>query len=153
MGAPSRPQEHRATVEYFFADGTLDSYIATLLERKMALIAAVEAEDVPDQSILTEIQDDLRRLAPALMEEARAARATGDAAVRLEALASTSPKINSKEEPLHETGSWEFISSRDPSASYQVTFGRAGHLECSCPGFNYRGNCKHTREVREKIYE
>ena len=146
-------QEHRVTVEYFFADGTLDSYIATLLERKMALIAAVEAEDVPDQSILTEIQDDLRRLAPALMEEARAARATGDAAVRLEALASTSPKINSKEEPLHETGSWEFISSRDPSASYQVTFGRAGHLECSCPGFNYRGNCKHTREVREKIYE
>ena len=41
----------------------------------------------------------------------------------------------------------------DPSASYQVTFGRAGHLECSCPDFNYRGNCKHTREVREKIYE
>jgi SWI/SNF-related matrix-associated actin-dependent regulator of chromatin subfamily A-like protein 1 len=146
-------QDHRVTVEYFHAAGTLDAYIAELLERKMSLIAAVEADEVPDQSILTEIQDGLRRLAPALMEEARAARATGDAATRIEALASATPRTSSKEEPLLETGSWEFTSSRDPSASYQVTFGRAGHLECSCPGFNYRGNCKHTREVREKIYE
>ena len=146
-------QDHRVTVEYFHADGTLDGYIATLLERKMALIAAVEAEEVPDQSILAEIQDGLRQLAPALMEEARAARATGDTAARIDALASASPRQKAEEVPLLETGSWEFTSSRDPSASYQVKFGRAGHLECSCPGFTYRGNCKHTREVREKIYE
>ena len=43
----------------------------------MQLIAAVEADEVPDQSLLAEIQDGLRRLGPALMEEARAARATG----------------------------------------------------------------------------
>ena len=146
-------QDHRVTVEYFYADGTLDSYIATLLEQKMAMIAAVEADEVPDQSILSEIQDGLRRLAPALMEEARAARATGDTAAQIDALAGAATRPNSKEEPLLETGSWEFTSSRDPSASYRVTFGRAGHLECSCPGFTYRGNCKHTREVREKIYE
>jgi len=30
------------------------------------MIAAVEAEDVPDASLLAEIQDGLRRLAPAL---------------------------------------------------------------------------------------
>ena len=146
-------QDHRVTVEYFHAAGTLDSYIAELLEQKMNLIAAVEADEVPDQSILAEIQDGLRRLAPALMEEVRAARATGDAAKRIDALASAASKPGSRNEPLLETGSWEFTSSRDPSASYQVTFGRAGHLECSCPGFNYRGNCKHTREVREKIYD
>jgi SWI/SNF-related matrix-associated actin-dependent regulator 1 of chromatin subfamily A len=146
-------QDKRVTVEYFHADGTLDGYIATLLQRKMALIAAVEAEEIPDQSILTEIQDGLRQLAPALMEEARAARAIGDAGARIDALANASPRAKAEETPVMETGSWEFTSSRDPSASYLVKFGRAGHLECSCPGFTYRGNCKHTREVREKIYE
>jgi SWI/SNF-related matrix-associated actin-dependent regulator of chromatin subfamily A-like protein 1 len=146
-------QEKRVTVEYFHADGTLDGYIATLLQRKMALIAAVEAEEIPDQSILTEIQDGLRQLAPALMEEARAARAIGDAGARIDALANASPRAKAEETPVMETGSWEFTSSRDPSASYLVKFGRAGHLECSCPGFTYRGNCKHTREVRERIYD
>ena len=53
----------------------------------MKLIAAVEAEELPDGSILAEIQDGLRKLGPALMEEARAARATGDAALRIEKLA------------------------------------------------------------------
>ena len=146
-------QEHRVTVEYFHADGTLDEYIATLLQGKMKLIAAVEADEIPDQSILAEIQDGLRRLAPALMEEARAARATGDAADRIEELATAIPRTEKIDDPLMETGSWEFTSSRDPSASYRVTFGRAGHLECTCPGFNYRGNCKHTREVRAEIFE
>jgi len=146
-------QENRVTVEYFHASGTLDAYIARLLEGKMALIAAVEAEDVPDQSFLAEVQSTLRQLAPALIEEVRAARATGDAGARIDALASASPRQKAEGTPVLETGSWEFTSSRDPSASYLVKFGRAGHLECTCPGFTYRGNCKHTREVREQIYE
>ena len=56
-------QERRVSVEYFHAAGTLDSYIAELLEGKMKLIAAVEAEDVPEASFLAMIQDGLRRLA------------------------------------------------------------------------------------------
>ena len=119
----------------------------------MALIAAVEAEDVPDQSFLAEVQSALRQLASALIEEVRAARASGDAGARIDALASASPRQKAEGTPVLETGSWEFTSSRDPSASYLVKFGRAGHLECTCPGFTYRGNCKHTREVREQIYE
>ena len=146
-------QRSRVTVEYFLAAGTLDIYISELLEQKIKLIAAVEAEDLPDTSILTEIQNDLRRLGPALMEEARAARATGDAAQRIEKLAAATPRATAEISPLAETGQWEFTSARDPSVQYRVTFGRAGHLECSCPGFTWRGNCKHVREVREKVYE
>ena len=146
-------QMSKVTVEYFLAAGTLDGYISELLEQKMKLIAAVEAEELPDGSILADIQDGLRKLGPALMEEARAARATGDAALRIEKLAVAAPRTTSDKTPIAETGQWEFTSSRDLSAVYHVTFGRAGHLECTCPGFAYRGNCKHVREVREKVFE
>ena len=146
-------QKTRVTVEYFIAAGTLDTYIAKLLEQKMRLITAVEADEAPNKSILAEIQDGLRQLAPALMEEVRAAQATGDTTARIEKLANASPKKDGAISPLVETGSWEFTSARDPSARYLVTFGRAGHLECTCPGFAWRGNCKHVREAREKVYE
>lgn len=145
-------QTRQVTVEYFTADGTLDGYIATLLDQKMKLIAAVEAEELPDISILREIQDGLRRLAPALMEEVRAARATGNVAQRIEKLAAAQPRANADSSPLGETGQWEFTSSRDPSARYLVTFGRAGHLDCTCQGFVYRGNCKHVQDVRGKMF-
>ena len=83
------------------------------------------------------------------MEEARA-HVNGDAALRIEKLAAAAARTTSDKTPIAETGQWEFTSSRDPSAVYHVTFGRAGHLECTCPGFAYRGNCKHVREVRER---
>jgi hypothetical protein len=145
-------QKNPVTVEYFLAAGTLDTYIAELLEQKIKLIASVESDEVPDGGILTEIQDGLRRLGPALMVEARAAMATGDVALRIEKLAAATPLSKANNAPLAETGQWEFSSSRDPSASYLVTYGRAGHLECSCPGFSWRGNCKHVRKVREQTY-
>jgi len=118
-----------------------------------AIRQLIEADEVPEGSILAEIQDGLRQLAPALMEEARADRATGDAALRVEKLAAASPRETAEKTPLAENGQWEFTSSRDPSARYLVTFGRAGHLECTCQGFRYRGNCKHVREVRENVFD
>jgi len=35
------------TVEYLIADGTLDGYIAQLLEAKLKLVNAVESDEVP----------------------------------------------------------------------------------------------------------
>jgi hypothetical protein len=63
------------TVEYFHAANSLDGYIAELLSQKMAVIAAVEADDIPDASILDELQAGLRALTPALHEEVRLAKA------------------------------------------------------------------------------
>src|SRR5262249_40916001 len=70
-------QHRRVTVEYFHAEGSLDGYIASLLEAKIRLIGAVEAEVPADASILADLEAGLRKLAPALIEEARLARSGG----------------------------------------------------------------------------
>ena len=73
-------------------------------------------------------------------------QATGEIRDRLEAL--TKKAVDA---PLLSTGVHEFESSRDPSKVYRVTFDGAGHLECTCEGFRWRGNCKDVREVREGL--
>lgn len=145
-------QTKRVTVEYMLCDGTLDGYIARLLEAKMKLIAAVEAEEVPDASILEDLQAELRRLAPAMLVELQAANATGDAAERIESLAKGIARPG-QDAPVVETGVHEFPSSRDPKTVYRVTFGRGGHLECTCEGFRWRGDCKHVRVARGRVFK
>jgi SWI/SNF-related matrix-associated actin-dependent regulator 1 of chromatin subfamily A len=140
-------QHRQVTVEYLLADGTLDGYIAQLLEAKLRLVHAVEAEQVPEASILQELQATLQRLGPALLQETKAARTDGADATRLAAIGEMVGAL-AHDTPIAETGTWEFPSSSDPKRVYRVAFGRAGHLQCTCPGFEYRGECRHVREAR-----
>jgi hypothetical protein len=142
-------QSRQVTVAYFLAEGSLDGYIARLFEAKMRLVGAVEAEDAPEASILAEIEAGLRTLAPALIEEVRLARAgAAPSAGSIERIADAVRLPDKRSSPIETTGLWEFNSARDPSQTYRVTFGRAGHLECTCKGFEFRGNCKHVQAVR-----
>ena len=141
-------QDRQVTVEYLLANGTLDTYIARLLEAKLKLVQAVEADEVPDASILRDLQEELTRLGPALLQEAKAARAVDQEGSRLDIIGEMVAALP-QDAPLMETGAWEFPSSSDPSKSYRVTFGRGGHLQCTCPGFGYRGECRHVRDVRK----
>ena len=140
-------QRNQVTVEYLMADGTLDGYIATLLEAKLKLVQTVEADELPDANVLAELHSLLVKLGPALAQEAKAARSTGAEANRIEIIGEMAAALPA-DSPLAESGEWTFPSSSDPKKAYRVTYGRAGHLQCTCPGFEYRGECKHVREVR-----
>jgi hypothetical protein len=82
-------QTERVTVEYMLADGTIDVFIADLLDAKLRLIHAVEADVAPNASVLDELYEKLRSLGPALLQENKALQATGEIRDRLEALAKT----------------------------------------------------------------
>src|SRR5262249_33390334 len=88
----------------------------------------------------------LSAFGPALLQGNKALQAAGQIRDRLEALAKGGEYTAAA--PLLATGVHEFRSSRDPKKVYWVTFGRAGHIECTCEGFRWRGNCKHVVEVR-----
>lgn len=143
-------QREKVTVEYMLADGTLDGFIAELLTAKMNLIATVEADEIPDTGILEELYAKLRALGPALLQERRAMAADADTAARIEALQGALG-IMKATSPMADQGFREFTGSREPGKVYRVTFGRAGHLECTCEGFRWRGDCKHVREVRQSM--
>lgn len=140
-------QKERVTVEYFIADRTLDAYIANLMNMKLSLISTMESDELPDPGLLNELYAGMMTLAPALLQESRAMATEGDVAKRLEKIAANIPRSDSTT-PIAENGFWEFPSSRDAKKLYRVTFGRAGHLECTCEGFGWRGDCSHVRKVR-----
>jgi hypothetical protein len=88
------------------------------------------------------------QLAPSLLQELKAGRALGADATRIEAISALvgALPVNS---PVIEDGVWDVPSSSAPGKSYRVSFGRAGHLQCTCPGFEYRGECRHVRDIRK----
>src|SRR5258705_4976757 len=136
-------QTDRVTVEYMLADGTLDVFIASLLEAKLRLINTIESEEVPNASVLDELYVKMRSLGPALLQENKALQATGEIRDRLEALTKSGGIPQAMDAPLLSTGVHQFKNSMEPSKLYRVSFGGTGHLECSCEGFRWRGNCKH----------
>ena len=107
----------------------------------------------------TRDQDWARRIVESAAEELRKRYAEADAATAKGAAPSSSrprpaltPEIiealaNALSGPKAQTV--EFASSKDPSKKYVVSI-VGPDMDCTCPGFEYRGTCKHIVEVRSK---
>ncbi len=137
---------------YCYTPGTLDGYVAALLEEKARNIGVLEAEVATAASLLEAVVDgalaggaprepgvgtDPARTAPAptlgvledtldLWAEARRASALAD--------------------PYASDRVITITSRSKPDVTYEVQVA-GGVVTCTCPGFSYRGNCTHARDV------
>jgi hypothetical protein len=39
----------------------------------------------------------------------------------------------------------------EPGSYFELHVSPWGHVRCSCPGFTYRGVCKHAQALRDKL--
>jgi SWI/SNF-related matrix-associated actin-dependent regulator 1 of chromatin subfamily A len=173
-------QTRTVNVTYLVARGTVDDFVQSVLETKAALVnAVVEGEALAGDlsgSVLDELQRALRAISPGLadtphrivdeqlvarlLEEAsdtlRAARDARSADVAhsqrpediealrraFEALARvlSGPSMNR----------YRIASTSRPGEHYIVTTDGAD-VTCSCRGFEYRGQCRHARDVKAAL--
>ncbi|MFM7684509.1 MAG: SWIM zinc finger family protein, partial [Actinomycetota bacterium] len=140
-----------AFVTYLYTPDTLDGFVADLLEQKARMVEIVERDSAVQASLIDQVvgmatagpggpQPDgetpmtTEPLPPTmgLLEETLALLEAfgGDAALR----AQVGVEVR------------EFPSSRDPKVVYRVELDN-GIARCSCPGFQYGGNCKHARQT------
>jgi SWI/SNF-related matrix-associated actin-dependent regulator 1 of chromatin subfamily A len=174
-------QSRTVNATYIVAAGTIDDFVQVVLEAKAALVSAVvEGEALTaggGGDVLQELERLLARLSPRLAdlsvdeiddefvdellreaaENYRADRLVDDvaptpaagmdpAAMR-EALLSLARALAGPK-----AGRYRVASHSRPGTFYEIT-ARSGDVICTCPGFEYRGMCRHTREVQACLVE
>ncbi len=168
-------QTRTVNVTYMIASNTIDDFVQTVLERKGALVSAVVDGKalMPDESgdVLDELQRALRELSASFADsphdidddalidrllvrarlEIDSAQSIADGvpmrtpeetvALRraLEALAKalSGPSVER----------YRFASASHPGVEYEITVDGADVI-CTCPGFEYRGQCRHARDLK-----
>jgi hypothetical protein len=155
-------QTRPAFVTYLYVPETLDDFVAALLEQKAANIGVLEAEAAEQATLVQQVVD-------AAVRGERPARTLGMTGAR-EGVKSDPARpapgrsVGLLEETLDllararrglaaqgpTTEEHRVPSKSKPDEYYTVTVA-SGVVRCDCPGFSYRGNCSHTREIAARI--
>jgi hypothetical protein len=137
-------QTRTAFVTYLYAPGTLDDFVAALLEAKARNIGVLEGEAARSASLLQEVVHAVERgERPTLPEPAAptTARSVGLLEETLDLLARARRGLSAVE-PTEQVV--RIPSSTRPGQFHTVTIAH-GVARCTCEGFEYRGNCSHAR--------
>lgn len=135
-----------AFVTYLYVPGTLDGFVADLLEQKAAMVAKVEAASAAQSSLIETIVNlAISGVDPTPSRTAEPARPTMGL---LEETLGLLEQFRDTTLASLQSGVVQrtFPSSRNPRVLYTVEMIN-GVAVCDCPGFSYGGNCKHAREV------
>jgi SWI/SNF-related matrix-associated actin-dependent regulator of chromatin subfamily A-like protein 1 len=145
-------QTRPAFVTYLFAAGTLDDFVAALLEAKARAIGVLETEAAYHASLVEEVvQAAVRGERPtlALRDPARpsAERSVGLLEDTLDLLARSRRGLSALG-PAEQV--FEVPSKSRPGEINTVTVVQ-GSAICTCTGFEYRGNCSHIKGVVARL--
>jgi hypothetical protein len=140
-------QTRPAFVTYLYAAGTLDDFVAALLEAKARNIGVLETEAAQSASLLRDVVEALargERPAVTVPEPARPSteRSVGLLEDTLALLARARRGLSAVEADRE----FRVPSKSESGASYLVTVAD-GVARCECPGFTYRGNCSHAKGI------
>jgi SWI/SNF-related matrix-associated actin-dependent regulator 1 of chromatin subfamily A len=173
-------QTRTVNVTYLIAANTIDEFVQTVLERKRTLVTAVVDGQAlaPDVSgdVLDELQRAVRALASASLEtygEAGSDEHLIDRLIqqaRLDVPVSSAADIEGSARPSQDSDAlrralqtlakaltrppverYRFASRSHPGVEYEITIDGAD-VTCTCPGFEYRGQCRHARDIKVTVF-
>jgi SNF2 family DNA or RNA helicase len=170
-------QTRTVNVTYFVARNTIDDFVHAVLETKAALVnAIVEGEAIAGElggDVLDELQRALRsfsagltdgldedevieRLVKQASEDFRAGHHTDPQGTAMARTASETQAFKRALESLLKvlSGSsskrFRIASTSHKGVDYEVVVADAD-VTCTCPGFEYRGQCRHARDVKAAL--
>ncbi len=147
-------QTRPAFITYLYTADTLDEFVAALLEEKARNIAILETTAAQNASLVREVVEAAlrgERLRPAGVRTEPAGPETGRTIGLLEEtldLLARAQRGLAAAVPAEQV--FKVPSSSKPGEYYTVSVSN-GVATCTCPGFSYRGNCRHAREIVAKL--
>ncbi len=147
-------QTRPAFSTYLYAEGTLDDFVAALLEAKARNIGVLETQAAQNATLLQEVVEAaLRGERPRVIGvRTDPARPTTERSVGL--LEETLDLLARAQRGLSavDGASREYrVPSKSRPGEVNVVTVTNGVARCSCAGFAYRGSCSHVRQVVERL--
>jgi SWI/SNF-related matrix-associated actin-dependent regulator of chromatin subfamily A-like protein 1 len=171
-------QTRTVNVTYMVAADTIDDFVQMVLEKKARLVSAIVdgtaiAQDLSGD-VLDELQRALREVSSGLADSPQAmdqedlvdrllrqARLDLDGGRRRDtgAPVRTPEEMNALRRALETLAKalsgpsverYRYASASHPGVEYEITVDGAD-VACTCPGFEYRGQCRHARDVKAAV--
>jgi len=140
-------QTRPAFVTYLYAAGTLDDFVAALLEAKARNIGVLETEAARSASLLQDVVEAIARgERPAVTPSEPARPSTGRSVGLLEDTLDLLARARRGLSAVESDREFRVPSKSQPGAFYLVMVSD-GVARCDCPGFAYRGNCSHAKGI------
>jgi SWI/SNF-related matrix-associated actin-dependent regulator of chromatin subfamily A-like protein 1 len=171
-------QTRTVNVTYMVAADTIDDFVQMVLEKKARLVNAIVDGKAIAQDLSGDVLDELQRalrevssgfadprqamegedLIDRLLRQARLDLDAGrnrDAGVRLRTPEETEAFRRALETLARALSGpaverYRYASASHPGVEYEITVDGAD-VACTCPGFEYRGQCRHARDVKAAI--